>query len=69
MFAIGLLLLWIAGVAFFAAFHPGGVTNPDGSAASNPADIIKWLMVKGGEGANASTSAGGGTSDPNAQTT
>jgi hypothetical protein len=50
--AFSLVLFWLAGVAFFVAFHPGGVKNSDGTAAQNPADIVKWLLMKGDAGAS-----------------
>lgn len=59
--AIGIALLWAAGVAFFVAFHPNGVVLPDGKPAKNPSDVLKYLMWKargGGEG-------GGSSSGPN----
>ena len=66
MFAFSLLLLWVAGIAFFTAFHPGGVTDPDtGDPAKDPVDVIKFLMVKGGEGPGGTTT--GGTTDTAAQ--
>lgn len=51
--AIGILLLWLAGMAFFVAFHPNGVQLADGSQAKSPADIIRYTMWKargGGSG-------------------
>jgi len=51
--AIGIALLWLAGMAFFVAFHPNGVEMPDGNQAKSPADIIKYAMWKargGGSG-------------------
>jgi hypothetical protein len=58
MLAAGLLFLWIAGVAFFTAFHPGGLTNADGTPAQNPGDVVKYLLQRGGEGASATSTAG-----------
>lgn len=43
--ALALLLLWIAGVAFFAAFHPGGLIV-NGKKAQNPADVLRYIMEK-----------------------
>lgn len=61
MFAACLFFFWVAGVAFFTAFHPGGLTTDgaapeaDGSnAAKNPVDVLKFLMIRGGEGASTS---------------
>lgn len=48
--ALGIALLWLAGMAFFVAFHPGGVVMPDGSAAKNPSDIIKYTMQQAKSG-------------------
>jgi hypothetical protein len=59
MFAIALLLFWIAGLAFFTAFHPGGITKDNGDAAQNPTDVIKYLLAKGGEGASDSATITG----------
>jgi hypothetical protein len=61
--AIGIALLWIAGVAFFVAFHPNGVVMPDGNPAKNPQDVLKYLMWKargGGEGGDSSGQQSGG---------
>lgn len=59
MFAVALLLFWIAGIAFFTAFHPGGITKENGDSAQNPIDVIKYLLEKGGEGAPANTDTTG----------
>ena len=37
--AMAILVMWIALVFFFFAFHPGGVKN-----VSNPGDMLKWLV-------------------------
>ncbi|HEX4201289.1 MAG TPA: hypothetical protein VHY59_07200 [Chthoniobacterales bacterium] len=37
--AVAILVMWIALVFFFFAFHPGGVKN-----VSNPGQMLKWLM-------------------------
>lgn len=37
--AIAILVMWIALVFFFFAFHPGGVKN-----VSNPGQMLKWLV-------------------------
>jgi hypothetical protein len=64
LLAFSLLLFWVAGVCFFAAFHPGGVSLSDGSPAQNPADIIKWLMTQAslgsgpGAGSDSDTTSG-----------
>lgn len=67
--AAALLLLWLAGVAFFVAFHPGGIQMPGGESANNPVDVLKYLLTKGGEGApgnqtQADTSGGSGAANP-----
>jgi hypothetical protein len=67
MLALALLLFWVAGVAFFFAFHPGGVKLSDESDAQNPVDVLKVLLEKGGIGASATASAITGT-DPDEQT-
>lgn len=57
MLAVALLLFWVAGVAFFFAFHPGGVKLTDSASgktsdAQNPIDVLKYLLQKGGIGAS-----------------
>lgn len=42
--AVAILILFLAMVAFFFAFHPNGVANADGSPVKNPADILQWLF-------------------------
>jgi hypothetical protein len=42
--AIAILVLFLAMVAFFFAFHPHGVANPDGTNVNNPGDILKWMF-------------------------
>lgn len=42
-FAIALILYWLAGVALFVAFHPGGI-KVNGKSAQNPTDVIKYLI-------------------------
>jgi hypothetical protein len=44
-FAISLILFWLAAVAFFTAFHPGGLKLADGTPAQNPADVIKYFVT------------------------
>jgi len=61
MLALALLLFWIAGVSFFVAFHPGGVTKDNGDTANNPVDVLKFLLAKEGSGAKQ-------PGDPNEQT-
>lgn len=50
--AIAVILLWIGFVAFYVAFHPGGITspmfvdktnNPNG-AARNPRDVMLYFI-------------------------
>lgn len=43
LFALAVVLLWIAGVCFFVAFHPGGLTV-NGNPAQNPSDVLKYLI-------------------------
>jgi len=38
--AIGILVMWLAMLFFFFAFHPGGVNL----ASDNPVGMLKWLM-------------------------
>lgn len=57
--AIGILLVWVAGMAFFVAFHPNGVIMPSGEQAKSPADIIKFAMWKARGGGNGSQQSGG----------
>jgi hypothetical protein len=42
--AVAILILFLAMVAFFFAFHPSGVANADGSPVNNPAEILQWLF-------------------------
>lgn len=61
--ALGFLMLWIAGVALFAAFHPGGIKNGD-KPAQNPADVLRYLMTKlagGGESSGSNEPSASGT--------
>ncbi len=44
--AFGLILLWMAFVAFFVAFHPGGIKLADGTPAQNPRDVIVYLIQR-----------------------
>jgi hypothetical protein len=37
--AIAILVMWMAMVFFFFAFHPGGVKD-----VSNPGQMLKWLV-------------------------
>ena len=41
--AIAILVMFVAMVCFFVAFHPGGV-NLSGSEISNPDDLLKFLF-------------------------
>lgn len=55
--ALALILLWVAFVAFFVSFHPGGIedpmfvtpTNPKGYAR-NPVDVILWMIKRATQG-------------------
>lgn len=53
--AIAILVIWVAMVFFFFAFHPGGVKN-----VSNPGQMLKWLVdefanLAGGNNATAAS--------------
>lgn len=55
--ALAILMLLVAMVLFFFAFHPGGVAT-----ANNPADILQYLFgefnaTAGGQGGAASTTS------------
>jgi hypothetical protein len=41
--ALAILIMWIAMVAFFFAFHPSGVVDSTGANIQNPLGILKWL--------------------------
>lgn len=52
--AFGVLLVWLAGIGFFFAFHPGGVqifdpalNNGKGGqrTVKNPAEVLGYLMA------------------------
>jgi hypothetical protein len=47
-FAFGIVLLWLAGLCFFLAFHPNGVVL-NGQKVSNPVDVLKWLIQEFGK--------------------
>lgn len=56
--AIAILVLFLAMVCFFFAFHPGGVQG-----ANNPADILKFMFTQfdqtsNGTGASANSPSG-----------
>lgn len=61
--AIGILIMWIALVFFFFAFHPGGVEN-----VSNPGQMLQWLMKEFTNltGGDTSTTAASLTADTGA---
>lgn len=42
-FAIALVLLWLAGIGLFIAFHPGGL-ELDGKPVENPAEVIQYYI-------------------------
>lgn len=51
--SFAILLIWVAGLCFFVAFHPGGILiydpNADGGKganrpAKNPAEVLGYLM-------------------------
>lgn len=66
-FALALVLLWLAFLCFFVAFHPGGI-QVNGHAAQNPADVIKYFMQKMAQGQGplqpgSNGNSGGGTTN------
>jgi hypothetical protein len=67
LFAIAVVLLWVAGVCFFVAFHPGGL-SVNGNPAQNPADVLKYLMGVASTG-NKSGTAGEAPDDSGTSTT
>lgn len=62
--AVAILVLFLAMVAFFFAFHPHGVANPDGSAVNNPGDILKWMFGVFSGTVAGSTTPASGTAQP-----
>jgi hypothetical protein len=52
--AVAILILFLAMVAFFFAFHPAGV-ELNGQPVNNPAEILQWLFGQW----DATTSGGG----------
>jgi hypothetical protein len=63
-FAIGLLILWLAGVSLFFALHPQGVAG-----INNPVDALKWMISEfqnATGGTNGSASNTGSTSSGSA---
>jgi hypothetical protein len=63
-FAIGLVIMWLAFLFFYFAFHPNGVPG-----VNNPAGALKWLIgefQKLGSG-NAPSSADQITPTPSGQ--
>lgn len=46
-FAIAILVIWLAMLAFFFAFHPGGVQG-----VSDPVTMLQWLFKKWDETTN-----------------
>lgn len=64
--AIAIAILFLAGVAFFFAFHPSGVAG-----ATNPDNALEWLMnefqaTAGGTSGNPAGDAGGTGTSPSA---
>lgn len=55
--ALALLLMWIAFVCFFVAFHPGGI-EVNGHSAQNPRDVILWFMQRIARGVPAQDAGG-----------
>lgn len=64
--ALGFLLLWVAGIAFFTAFHPGGIVVA-GKPAKNPADVLQYLIARM-SGVNPSDISNGSGSDTSTET-
>ena len=52
--ALAILLIFVAGLLFFVAFHPGGIQISDPKAkdgvraANNPAEVLGYLMSQTG---------------------
>jgi hypothetical protein len=52
--ALAILLIFVAGILFFVALHPGGIQISDPNAkdgvrtANNPAEVLGYLMSKVG---------------------
>ena len=61
--ALGLLLLWIAMLCFFFAFHPNGV-QLNGVAVQNPSEALQWLTAQVQATASGSSGSGGGSNAP-----
>lgn len=61
--AIAIAILFLAGVAFFFAFHPSGVAG-----ATNPDNALEWLMNEFQEtaGVTATAPADAGAASPSA---
>jgi hypothetical protein len=55
--AVAIIILMAAMVAFFFAFHPGGVQG-----VSDPDTMLQWLMQSWDNTASGGTANGGGSS-------
>lgn len=53
--AVGILVMFVAMVFFFFAFHPGGVAGPNGANVSNPAQMLQFLITEFQKGAGITT--------------
>jgi hypothetical protein len=53
--AVGILVMFIAMVFFFFAFHPGGVAGPNGANVSNPTEMLQFLISEFQKGAGITT--------------
>lgn len=53
-FALGIVLLWLAGLCYFLAFHPNGVVL-NGAKVSNPVEVLKWLIQEFGKATGTGT--------------
>jgi hypothetical protein len=49
--AVGILVMFVAMVFFFFAFHPGGVAGPNGANVSNPTQMLQFLISEFQKGA------------------
>ena len=64
--AVGILVMFIAMVFFFFAFHPGGVAGPNGANVSNPTEMLQFLISEFQKGAGITTTDATLTADTTA---
>jgi type II secretory pathway component PulC len=62
--AIAILILFLAMVAFFFAFHPSGVANANGQPVNNPNEILQWLFGQWDTTVSGNTSTAGSNVAP-----